>query len=344
MALTPVVEWMPPATPVDNADAATEAEMQAYAEEIPGTDVTFEMVPIPGGTFTMGSPEDEPMREPSEGPQFQAEIEPFWMAKVEVTWDEYDLWGTGKDMRMREAAGTAPGPNDAIADAITQPTSPYFDKTRGMGREGFPAISMTQLAAKIYCKWLSAKTGRYYRLPTEAEWEYACRAGTDTVYSFGDDPAELDTYAWYYENSDDQYHEVGTKEPNPWGLHDMHGNVSEWVLDGYTPDGYPVDAGETLSSFLVIPTDIYPRVARGGSWVDDPDWCRSAHRRGSSEGWKMGDPQIPQSIWHFTDADFIGFRVVRPLRVPDAQEAARYDLDPAQQKALRDYPNDRGMG
>jgi len=344
MALSPVVEWMPPPVPVPNADAATEADMIAYTEQIPGTGVTFDMVPIPGGTFTMGSPEGEPMRDACEGPQFQAEVEPFWMATMEVTWDAYDLWGTGKDIRLREATGSAPGPNDGIADAITQPTTPYFDKTRGMGREGFPAISMTQLAAKVYCKWLSAKTGRYYRLPTEAEWEYACRAGTTTAYSFGDDPADLDAYGWYYGNSDDAYHLVGTKQPNPWGLYDMHGNVYEWVIDGYSAEGYPVQPGESVSGFLVMPTAIYPRVARGGSWTDDADWCRSAHRHGSSDSWKMGDPQIPQSIWHFTDADFIGFRVVRPLRVPDAEEAVKYELDPVQEKTLREYPNDRGLG
>ena len=128
---------------------------------------------------------------------------------------------------------------------------------------------MTQFAAKMYCKWLSAKTGRYYRLPTEAEWEYACRAGTKTAYSFGDDPTKLGDYAWFSDNSDEKYHKVGLKKPNPWGLYDMHGNVAEWCLDQYVADQYKRLGNKPVANPVVPVTKPYPQVARGGAWTDE---------------------------------------------------------------------------
>jgi formylglycine-generating enzyme required for sulfatase activity len=324
---TPTVKWMPKARPVENADAKAEAEMKPYTEEIPGTTVKFGMVPIPGGKFTMGSPKEEKGRKDDEGPQHDVAIDPFWMAKCEVTWDEYELWSMGLDAQRRRVKQVAQDDYDKLADAITRPTMPYTDMTFGMGKEGCPAVCMTQLAAKVYCKWLSAKTGRYYRLPTEAEWEFACRAGSKTAYSFGDDPAQLGEYAWYYDNSDEKYHKVGTKKPNAWGLHDMHGNVVEWVLDQYVPDVYSKAGDKLIKNPLVVPEKpiTYPHGARGGSWDDDTAALRGAARRGSEKSWKAQDPQIPQSIWYHTDADFLGFRVVRPLVTPDAEKAKLYE-------------------
>lgn len=293
--------------------------MKPYVQEIAGTSAKFEMIPIPGGTFRMGSPESEAGRADDEGPQHEVQIAPFWIGKHEVTWDEYELWMFSLEKQRRAAAGLTLTERETAADAVTRPTKPYTDMTFGMGKDGYPAICMTQLAAKMYCEWLSAKTGHYYRLPTEAEWEYACRAGTETAYSFGDDAAALDEYAWSYQNSEDAYHKVGLKKPNPWGLHDMHGNVAEWCLDQYQPLAYQGRDGQTANPY-VRPMKVYPEVVRGGSWDDDPEKLRSAARRGSEKAWKMQDPQIPQSKWYFTDALFAGFRVVRPLHEPTAEE------------------------
>jgi len=305
---------------IPNAAAKTEADMKPYVEVIEHTEATMEMVPIPGGTFLMGSPESEPDRKDDEGPQREVTISPFWMSKCEVTWDQYDVWNDEMDQLRRKMMSLPQTPRDLAVDGVSKPTEPYTDMSFGMGRNNYPAICMTQHAARMYCEWLSAKTGRYYRLPTEAEWEYACRAGTTTAYSFGDDPDELEEYAWFFDNSGDTYQEVGQKKPNPWGLHDMHGNVKEWVLDQYIPDFYA--SSPQATNPLAIPTTLYPRVVRGGGWDDDPEMLRSAAREGSHEDWKAQDPQLPKSIWYHTDALSVGFRVVRPLEEPSPQEKA----------------------
>jgi len=298
--------------------------MKRYTEKISGTDVSFEMIPIPGGEFTIGSPDDEPDRLEDEGPQRRVKIEPFWMGRHEVTWDEYDIWSFSLDIKRRKVLEIEPTERDALADVVTRPTKPYTDMSFGMGRDGYPAICMTQLAAKVYCEWLSAKTGHYYRLPTEAEWEYACRAGTTTAYSFGDDRELLGEYAWFTDNSDEKYHKVGQKKPNPWGLYDMHGNVMEWCLDQYQADAYSKLSADRVNIFPFVPsTKVYPHVARGGSWDDLAEDCRSARRVFSEPLWKIQDPQLPKSKWYHTDAKFVGFRVIRPLHEPDEKEKAR---------------------
>jgi formylglycine-generating enzyme required for sulfatase activity len=175
-----------------------------------------------------------------------------------------------------------------------------------------------------YCRWLSAKTGKVYRLPTEAEWEYACRAGTTTAYFFGDDPARLEEYAWYVENAE-KPQTVGKKKPNPWGLYDMHGNVSEWCLDHYAADTYSkLKQAEPVKQPVFLPTAMeYPYVARGGSWDDDADRLRSAARLASNLEWSIQDPQRPQSIWWHTDATFVGFRVVRAFEEQENLKGVR---------------------
>lgn len=304
------------------------AKPAPYTQEILETGLSFEMVPISGGEFLMGSPAAEQDRGDDEGPQVKVKIEPFWMGKHEVTWDEYDVWSFGLDIQRRKLAGRKPTPKDVTADVVTKPTKPYTDMTFGMGHDGYPAICMTQLAAKTYCEWLSEKTGHYYRLPTEAEWEYACRAGTTTAYSFGDDVKKLDDYAWHYDNGDESYHKIGLKKPNPWGLHDMHGNVSEWVLDQYSAGFYKKLGKGTVSSPLNVANKLYSRIVRGGSWDDDPDGLRSAARHFSDPDWKIQDPQIPKSIWYHTDALHVGFRLVRPLKRPDKKTIKKLKLGP----------------
>ena len=292
-------------------------EFKPYMETIPGTQVKFGMVPIPGGTFLMGSPSSEPHRSPDEGPQHPVTIHPFWMGQAEVTWDEYDRFAFALGIKKPGSADhVQKSEGENIADAITRPTPPYADPTFGFGHDGYPAISMTHHAAMEYTRWLSAKTGNIYRLPTEAEWEYACRAGAKTAFSFGDDLEKLSESAWFNRNAESRPHQVEKKKPNVWGLYDMNGNVAEWVLDRYNKDFYKtLDSHIPAESPVLLPTEMeYPYVVRGGSWADDAPLLRCAARRASTEDWSRQDPQLPQSIWWHTDATFVGFRIVRPVQ------------------------------
>jgi len=304
-------------------DVKSEGEMKSYTNTIPGTQVTFTMMPIKAGEFTMGSAATETGGQEDERPPHKVKVEPFWMGAYEVTWNEYELFMYQDEERKFQKEIPTDPYVDKISDAVARPTKPYVEMSFGMGKDGYPAISMTHHAANKFCQWLSAKTGQYYRLPTEAEWEYACRAGTTTRYSFGDDEAQLGQYAWFEMNSDFKYQKVGRKKPNPWGLYDMHGNVAEWTLDGYSTNAYQqFMAGVPVEQF-VRGTTPYPHVARGGSWDDSKEKLRSAARRFSDKSWKQQDPQLPKSIWYLTDAQFLGFRVVRPLNVPPPDELLR---------------------
>jgi formylglycine-generating enzyme required for sulfatase activity len=296
----------------DPTQPQTAAEMKRYTDTIPGTNIKFDMIPIAGGTYTIGSPADEEGHNKDEGPQRQVTIAPFWMGKCEVTWDEFDQFAFSLDIKRKRSSGDT---KTSPSDAVTRPTPPYADMTFGYGNKTQPAICMTHHAAMEYTRWLSAQSGRTYRLPTEAEWEYAARAGTQGPYSFGDDPEKIGDYAWYVENTEKPM-PVGKKKPNPWGLHDMHGNVAEWVLDHYVPDVYASWPAESPVPGPVVLPDLkeYPYVVRGGSWDDDAVALRSATRRASNKEWSVQDPQRPQSIWWHTDATFVGFRVVRPFR------------------------------
>lgn len=284
-----------------------------YQQKIPGTSLTIDMVAIQGGFFTMGS-----TTQADEQPVHQVKVSNFWMAKHETTWNLYRLF------MERNIDDQQPEIVEGIevnikVDAVSGATTPYVDMSFGMGTYGFPAIGMTQLAASKFCEWLSAMTGHFYRLPTEAEWEFAARAGTSTDYSFGD-AEQLNKYAWHKGNSDEAYHPVGRKKPNPWGLFDMHGNIAEWTLDAYAPTYDDTDAENPW----IVPTKTYPRVVRGGSWMDEASELRSSSRKPSDKSWKKRDPQIPKSKWWHTDAPFVGFRIVRPQETPSENEQKKY--------------------
>jgi sulfatase modifying factor 1 len=314
--------------------------MVPYEDTIPGTKVVFRMVPVPGGVLRMGSPAGEEGREACEGPQYDVRIEPFWIGRCEVTWAEYRVYMAACDLfKAMEQARVRPITPENEADAVTAPSNLYDPTTTFSKGEDpqQPAVTMTQFAARQYTKWLSGLTGRFHRLPTESEWEYACRAGTTTPWHTGTDAAGLPATAWFADNSDDTTHPVGGKTANAWGLHDMHGNAAEWVLDELVPDGYSRQAALPQpvpeAAAAVWPQRLSPRVVRGGAFYDDADRCRSAARRGSEDlAWKEIDPNLPKSPWWYTEepALGVGMRLVRPLAAPDRGERLRWgdaDID-----------------
>jgi len=301
-----------------------EAQFADYSSLVPVTQAKYSMVAVEGGEFLMGSPPNEEYRQEDEGPQKQVQVDPFWIGKYEVTWNEYEPFMiTQVDRNKDGSRKDYDAKIHKVFDAVSQPTPPYTEMSFGMGQTGYPAISMTHHAANKYCQWLSAQTGHFYRLPTEAEWEYACRAGSQTAYSFGDDEDQLTQYGWFYDNSNEKYQKVGLKKPNAWGIHDMHGNVMEWTADQYSPDYFTKLADPAINP-LMKPTTLYPRTVRGGGWDDDPDRLRSAARRGSDASWKQQDPQLPKSVWYHTNAQQLGFRIVRPKKIPTPEEMYFY--------------------
>ena len=305
-----------------------ESSHEPYKQEIPGTDLVFEMAAIPGGEFKIGSPEQEAGRGEDEGPQQVVKISPFWMSRHEVSWDLFEPF-VYKDYEVSQNQG----PLSPEVDAVARPTKPYLDMTFGMGKENHPAVGMTQYNAIQFCKWLYTRTGVFYRLPTEAEWEYASRAGSTTAYSFGDDSSKLGEYAWYQANSQEETQPVGSKKPNSWGLYDMHGNVAEWTHDQYIPDFYAQLSGKAAENPVAEPVTLYPLTIRGGSFQDAAADLRSAKRRGSEPDWKRIDPQIPKSNWWFPEAPFVGIRLVRPLNPPSKEEIEAY----FNRKPIADY-------
>lgn len=259
VALASLAPTLAPAQPVQKDPAPV------VRDSIPGTLVTFEMVAVPGGTAEV----------PTASGTRRVEVKPFLVGRTELAWDAYDAF----------TLAPAPAVNAGGADATSRPSRPYGAPDYGFGHRGFPTMSVARTAAEAFCAWLSAQTGKRYRLPTEAEWVHMARlaAGGETLA-----PARRDALAWHRGNAGDRTHAVATRRPDALGLYDLFGNVAEWVT---TEDGR--------------------RVARGGSYVDAPAGVGPHARAVQDDSWNERDPQIPKSRWWLSDAPFIGFRIVR---------------------------------
>ena len=283
-----------------------------------GKRVSFEMALIPSGSFTMGSPADETGHQDHEGPQHEVRLEPFYLCTKETTIELFlayyqETVSAKRDfIEVQEAKkDTAQQGKDEV-DAITGPTPVYGDMTMGY-EETHPAMGMTWHNAMTFCRWLSMKTGKKYRLPTEAEWEYACRAGTTNIFGVGNDSSGLKDFAWYEANADSETNPVGKKKPNAWGLYDMSGNVHEWVFDFYSPTEYKEVTKKNPAVNPKGPKTGKVHVARGGDYSSSVEALRCAARSFEEDWWRSGDPQIPKSIWWLPEMDFIGFRVARSV-------------------------------
>jgi formylglycine-generating enzyme required for sulfatase activity len=257
-----------PGASVSAKPQAAPKALNPYTEKIPSSLITFDMVPVTGKVAKGGADASS-----------EAPTKSFWISKHEVTWDAFDIFLFRLDMTEAER-------NQVGRDAQLRPSKPYGAPDRGFGHAGYPALAMTYHSAEMYCQWLSQKTGRTYRLPSEAEWQYACLAGADQ--SPAQQGAEaLGKVAWYWDNAQDKTHPVGKKQPNGWGIYDMLGNVAEWATGR---DGNPV--------------------ACGGSYDDDAKDVTPGARKLPTKEWDATDPQNPKSKWWLSDAPFIGFRVV----------------------------------
>jgi len=238
---------------------APAAAAQGYRESISGTLVTFEMVPVAGGSVTV------------EGTK--VDVQPFFIGRTEVTWDLYDVFAHALDA---EKGG-------ARVDAASRPSRPYGAPDYGWGHAGYPAISVTRQATQAFCKWLSEKTGKTYRLPTEAEWIRAAEFATGPNLS----PEARESMTWHSGNAKDTTHPVAARKPDALGLYDLFGNAAEWVT--------PADGA---------------LITRGGSFRDPLEATGPSARAVQDSSWNERDPQIPKSRWWLSDGPFVGFRVV----------------------------------
>ncbi|WP_029902643.1 SUMF1/EgtB/PvdO family nonheme iron enzyme [Prevotella sp. 10(H)] len=297
-----------------------------FKEQILGTPLSINMIAIPGGQFKMGSDEKEAFHKEDESPAHSVTVSQFFMSEVEVTWDLYWAFyaSTMSEGRTPPEMVFANNSNPNV-DAISGPTPPFGFPDQGWGGGDRPAITMTHYAAETFCQWLSKKTGKKYRLPTEAEWEYAARGGTETPYFFEGNPKDfsdhgfwrkffdadtepISSFVIYNKNSRNKTQEPATVKPNPFGLKNMLGNVMEYCADKYDPQAYSKRGGSATDP---ISTEGTEWVVRGGNYLSDASDVRCAARDFTKhDAWLKTDPQQPKSIWWYSDIKGIGFRVV----------------------------------
>ncbi len=251
----------PPAPP----PAEPGTKLESFVETLPGSTVKIRMMPIPGGTLKIGDQ--------------TVEVKPFRIARTETPWEAFDAF----------TASGPPSPaydqTDYPVDAIARPSHSYILPDLGWGHNGYPSINMSFISAVMFCRWLAAATGKKYRLPTEAEWELACRGGVTGPWKM--DRVTLDRHAWHIKNSGEISNPVGKKLSNPYGLRDILGNVGEWATD---LEGKPVLCG--------------------GCFLDPPARVTPGMRRRQTPAWQRTDPQFPKSRWWIADGKFVGFRLV----------------------------------
>ena len=308
-------------------DSSTKVtSFENYTECIPGTSVSFNMVAIKGGTFKMGSDPKEAFHKEDEFPIRNVTVSSFFMAEVETTWNQYWAFYANTMSEGRTPPEKIYANNSRPdVDAISGPTPPFGFPDQGWGGGSRPAITMTHYAAETFCQWLSLKTGKKYRLPTEAEWEYAARGGTETPYFFEGNPKDfsdegfvrkfikaktdvISDYIIYSKNSKNKTQEPEKIKANPFGLKNMLGNVMEYCADKYAKDAYG-KTGENVTD--PISTEGEEWVVRGGLYTSDASDVRCAARSCTHhEDWLKTDPQQPKSIWWYSDIRGIGFRVV----------------------------------
>jgi hypothetical protein len=249
------------------AQPLTRAPSETLNLRVPGTTVRFDLAKVEAGTVKGGEGDEAP----------STDIGSMLVLTTELTWDLYDIFV----YQLDEPDGTSP------ADAVSRPSKPYVPPDRGFGHDGYPAIGMTRFAAEAFCTWMSHKLGVTVRLPTQPEWIYLARGGSDAPYCCDADAESIMSYAWLDANSEHSTHPVGEKLPNAFGLYDIHGNAAEWVM-----------------------TDTRRPFAMGGGYRNSAADATATSAQKQVSAWNQSDPQIPKSQWWLADCSWVGFRFV----------------------------------